>query len=232
MKHAWQLILSCEHATNIIPRAYQDYFKGARASLDSHEGWDIGAKALTESLGEALDVPSFYYPYSRLLIEVNRSVHHQRLWSSYSQNLTNKEKQTILESMYHPYREKVRDYIKKHPPVIHISVHSFTPKLNNQVRQAEIGLLYDPGNDLDARFCKTLKQALKIEAPHWRVRMNYPYKGVSDGFVTSLRQEFQHQPYIGIELETSQALWLAPEKECECSRIALVSAIAKSIQGF
>ncbi len=65
--------------------------------------------------------------------------------------------------------------------MLHLSVHSFTPKLHGVTRNAEIGFLYDPARRMDAAFCRDWRDVLVRDKPHWRVRMNYPYRGTSDG---------------------------------------------------
>jgi hypothetical protein len=36
--------------------------------------------------------------------------------------------------------------------------------------------------------------------------MNYPYLGISDGFTCELRKKFLEQDYVGLEIESNQAL--------------------------
>ena len=90
-------------------------------------------------------------------------------------------------------------------PVLHLSMHSFTPILHGKIRDADIGLLYDPTRELECKFCKDLGSLLKRETP-FRVRYNYPYRGVADGFTTELRKSFSGKQYLGIEIEINQAI--------------------------
>jgi predicted N-formylglutamate amidohydrolase len=50
-----------------------------------------------------------------------------------------------------------------------------------------------------------LRTALRALSPAWRVRLNYPYHGASDGLTTSLRRTFGPR-YLGVEIELNQAL--------------------------
>jgi len=61
--------------------------------------------------------------------------------------------------------------------VIHVSCHSFTPELNGQVRNTDIGLLYHPARTKEVALCKRWKASLKACAPELKVRRNYPYAG-------------------------------------------------------
>ncbi|MDQ3393000.1 MAG: N-formylglutamate amidohydrolase [Bacteroidota bacterium] len=213
-----QLIISCEHGGNIIPKKYHDLFKGADEVLNSHRGWDPGALKLAKSLHDNLKAPLFYSTTSRLLIELNRSLHHPSLFSSYTTLLKSKIKEEIVHGHYLPYRNEVEEQIKNMSRngrfVIHLSIHSFTPVLNETVRNCEIGLLYDPGRKTEKVFCTSWKKNLSKVTPNWRVRMNYPYKGTADGFTTYLRKKFK-DGYAGIELEVNQALFLKDQEQVE-----------------
>jgi predicted N-formylglutamate amidohydrolase len=199
------LLISCEHAANAIPDKYKKYFEGEQKLLDSHRGYDIGATQIYQAFVKQLK-PDFNLAgeYSRLLIELNRSTHHPQLFSVISKSFSENEKEQILNTIYHPYRDKIenkiRQAIERQQKVLHLSVHTFTPELEGKKREAEIGLLYDPANELEKSFCKRWKQEIKLGEPALGVRFNYPYKGTADGFTTYLRKAFSEN-YAGIELE-------------------------------
>ncbi|NJW55731.1 N-formylglutamate amidohydrolase, partial [Salinimicrobium sp. CDJ15-91] len=87
--------------------------------------------------------------------------------------------------------------------VLHISVHTFTPELEGEVRTADVGLLFDPAREEEADFCKRFQKSLFKQDKELQVKFNYPYLGIDDGFTTYLRQKFPKQ-YLGIELEVNQ----------------------------
>ena len=89
--------------------------------------------------------------------------------------------------------------------VVHISVHSFTPRLRGVTRRADIGLLYDPGRRLETTLSLAWKRAFRRHAPRLRVRCNYPYRGTSDGLTRALRRRFGPRHYAGVEFELNQA---------------------------
>jgi predicted N-formylglutamate amidohydrolase len=201
-----KLLLTCEHGGNEIPEEYQKYFKNAGNVLQSHRGYDPGAMDLFYLLRELADF-SYYSKTSRLLIELNRSLHHPRFFSEFTKNISSTEKNDIIEGFYLPYRNLVEKWIsetlKKGEKVLHISVHSFSPELNGNVRNADIGLLFDPSKTEEKKYCKILKKQLLLTGPQFRVRFNYPYLGKADGFTTYLRKKFPRN-YSGIELEINQ----------------------------
>jgi len=202
-----KLLLTCEHGGNQIPPAYEHLFEGHETVLQTHKGYDIGALDLFNSMQAVADV-SFYSETSRLLVELNRSVNHPRLFSDYSRNLPDKEKAKILKEYYRPYRDKVEDMVhdlvSAGRRVLHVSVHSFTPELNGEERQADIGLLYDPKRKREQEFCRHWKAALLQQDKELNVRFNYPYLGIADGFTTYLRRKFKADQYVGVELEVNQ----------------------------
>lgn len=201
-------IISCEHGGNDIPPAYQSVFAKAQAALTSHRGYDIGALPIAQALANQVADFSQLTTISRLLVELNRSPHHPSLWSEFTKPLSTVIKQTILQTHYWPYRQAIEQQIQQAiaqgKTVIHISVHSFTPVLDGQIRQAEIGLLYDPSHTQEKQFCQQWSRVLQQLQPTWCIRRNYPYQGKADGLVTYLRKKYP--AYIGIELEMNQQL--------------------------
>jgi predicted N-formylglutamate amidohydrolase len=98
----------------------------------------------------------------------------------------------------------VRQAIADYGHVIHLSSHSFTPELNSKVRNADIGLLYDPSRPGEVELCERWQTILKACAPDLRVRRNYPYAGKGDGLTAWFRQRLPPGAYVGIELEINQ----------------------------
>jgi len=204
------LIFSCEHATNRIPAAYRRLFHGAAAELRSHCGWDHGALRVATALANHFRAPLFAGKASRLLIDLNRSLHHPRVFSERTRRLSTTERKQIVDRHYAPYRAAVeasiRNALAGGGRVVHVSVHSFTPIWNGERRSAEIGLLYDPGRPFECHVAATWKSALLDVAPQLRVRRNYPYRGTSDGFSVALRQTLRTPRYACIELEINQSI--------------------------
>ena len=200
------LILTCEHAGNEIPEAYASYFSRAEAVLKTHRGYDPGALDLFRELS-ALAIFQQEYMISRLLVEPNRSLGHEQLFSEYTAQLQETQKEKILHEFYLPYRNyiesRIGDLISGGKEVLHISVHTFTPELNGETRNADIGILFDPARKGEEEFSKMFQKCLFQQDSNLKVRFNYPYLGVDDGFTTYLRERFPKQ-YLGIELEVNQ----------------------------
>ncbi|HAV65568.1 MAG TPA: N-formylglutamate amidohydrolase [Verrucomicrobiales bacterium] len=209
MPQAWyQLLFSCEHASNRIPAKHRAVAEDAGRVLGTHRGHDPGTLELGRRLARKFRAPLFVGKWSRLLIELNRSRHHPRLWSEFSRQLAGSEKQSLIDDYYLPYRDAVESEIRRLEssggPVLHVSLHSFTPVLDGVVRNADLGLLYDPARAAERDLCGRWQVALRELAPGLGVRRNYPYRGVADGFTTHLRRRFTANEYLGIELELNQ----------------------------
>jgi predicted N-formylglutamate amidohydrolase len=199
------LIITCEHAGNDVPGQYKYLFVNADEILLSHRGWDPGAFHVAEFIAERFGCSLFACHTTRLLIETNRSRESPELFSEFSKLLTEIQKQTLLDEVYSPYREAVESELTSLPkPIIHLSVHSFTPVMNDQTRDVDIGLLFDPGRNFESAICELWKKNLGKALPGMTIRLNEPYKGTDDGFTTYLRTKFPDNDYAGIEIEVNQ----------------------------
>ncbi|QSE97864.1 N-formylglutamate amidohydrolase [Fulvivirga lutea] len=203
-----KILISCEHADHIIPSKYASLFKGADEDLKSHKGYDPGSMDLAKYTARNLDVPLYYQKVSRLLIEMNRSINAQDLFSKYSSVLPDKDKRELEEKYYFPYRNEVEDkiieYVNNGDSVLHISFHSFTPSLNNVERLVDIGILCDEKVESELKFANEWKDKLAELFPTLLVMINMPYNGADDGFTTYLRAKYPQEKYLGIELEINQ----------------------------
>tara|TARA_R110002073_G_scaffold40547_6_gene115385 strand:+ start:45724 stop:46416 length:693 start_codon:yes stop_codon:yes gene_type:complete len=200
-----KLLVTCEHGGNDIPAEYKKYFI-EKDALKTHRGYDLGAINLFNYLAPLSDA-SFYSTTSRLLVELNRSLFHKQLFSEFTKGISKDEKAEILKQYYIPYRSavehKIAAYIAAKQQVFHLSIHSFTPQLNEKKRNCDIGLLYDSTKNPEQQFCKNFKAALLKQNPNLNVRSNYPYLGKADGFTTFLRKLFPTN-YLGVEIEINQ----------------------------
>ena len=224
----WRLI-TCEHGGKRIPPPYRHLFHEHRTLLDSHRGYDPGALALARDLATRLAAPLVVANVSRLLIDLNRSVGHPRLYSEATRPAPADVRQQILEHYYRPYRSEaerlVGDAVAEGSRVIHFSCHSFTPELDGKVRDADIGLLYDPARAGEMELCERLKAALKARVPELKVRRNYPYAGKGDGLTAYFRMRFAPGAYVGIEIEVNQKHVFRAGRHWRRVREALVESL-------
>lgn len=206
------LILTCEHASNTVPNGLESVFVGAQDLLNSHRGYDLGAFSIYTKLQQLLN-PAFALAggYTRLSIELNRSLRHPALFSEQTKGLSLAIKEQLIRDIWQPFRGATYTAVQNlllNPDrqVLHLSIHSFTPTLNNITRNCEISFLYDPKNQLEKSLALQWRSELSQIRPEWRVRFNYPYRGNADGHTTHLRRSFKTR-YAGLEVELRQD-WL------------------------
>ncbi len=222
-------VITCEHGGNHIPRQYRSFFCGCERLLRSHRGYDRGALRMAKELALALNAPLFVMTTSRLLVDLNRSIGHPQLFSQITKHVPVTVRREILTRYYLPYRHRVEqtiaEAIRSGSRVIHISSHSFTPELKEQIRHADIGLLYDPARLDERALCCRWQASLKAKAPDLTIRRNYPYAGKADGLTTALRGQFPAEAYLGIELEINQKHVVSGRRHWQALRHLVLAAL-------
>ena len=232
-----RLLVTCEHGGNRVPVRYRALFEPYRAALESHAGYDIGALAMARDMAKAFasswSARLIYSTTSRLLVDLNRSVDHPMLHGTAVRRREDACREAIVARYYSPYREEVERAVLsgtgEGARVVHVSCHSFTPSLDGRLRNADIGLLFDPARASEARFVRQWAAALKGGGDPLRVRFNYPYRGTSDGLTTSLRRLFEDGCYAGVELEVNQAFPLGDTGRWRALRRRLVDGLGRPL---
>ena len=209
-----RLLLSCEHGGNAIPRAYRALFAGQRRRLASHHGWDPGALRFARALARASGAPLVAATTSRLLVDLNRSPHNPAVFSDRTRALPLAERLRLLERQHRPHWERVEREIERlgrsGRRVLHLAVHSFTPRLGPTPRDFEMALLYDSQRAAERALASRWQRTLRAADPSLRVRRNAPYRGADDGLTSALRRRYRPSRYLGIELELNQAALADP----------------------
>lgn len=207
------VVLSCEHASNRVPAFYDNLGLDA-GSLRSHIAWDIGAREVTRSFARALGCNAYEGRWSRLVADLNRSANHRKVIAESSfgieipgnRGIDADERARRIEKYWQPYRDAVesgvRAAIARAGLCVHLSVHSFTPTVDGHVRNADVGILFDPRRRRESALAR--RWAREIAAAGLRVRLNYPYRGTADGLCKTLRERLPASAYVGVELELNQ----------------------------
>src|SRR5262249_62411270 len=85
---------------------------------------------------------------TRLLADANRSLGHPRLFSAWTRALPEWERCRILARCWAPHREAVAAAVeaalRRGGRVLHLSVHSFAPRLGRTRRGPDLRLPYRP----------------------------------------------------------------------------------------
>ena len=228
-------IISCEHASNRVPRQYTHVFAGKEKVLASHHAYDPGAAAIARKLAGRVQASVYLGSVTRLLIDLNRSPSNRKsLYTQYSRMLEQNDRDLLLKKYYHPYRENIENavgaIIGEGMPILHISLHSFAPVKKGKARKADIGLLYDPARKCEKDLCVLIVGILKEALVGIRVRRNYPYLGKTDGFTSYLRKKYSAKLYAGIEIEINQALLLKKDNKKKKMLNVLGEGVSKILQ--
>jgi predicted N-formylglutamate amidohydrolase len=217
-----KLIFTCEHATPAVPPDLKEKFHAHRRLLRTHQGYDIGALQTARAFSASLNSPLISSTASRLVVDTNRSTGHARIFSEITRLIDDDQKIRILNRYYFPYRTRVestiRRFIQNGQRVIHISVHTFTPVFDGKIRKTDIGLLFDPRRKSEREFCTRWRKDLRKTCPGASIHFNRPYRGNTDGLTSALRERWEENEYLGIELEINQRFILTKNRQ-ECRRI-------------
>jgi len=222
------VLITCEHGGNHVPPEWHYLFAGADEALQSHRGCDKGSLELSREIADTFNIKLVASETTRLLIDLNRSLHHRDLFSEFTRSCDTDTKHGIIDEIYLPYRNRIESVIaaaiNNRQTVYHFSVHSFTPVLGKQKRETDIGLLYDPERKPEKKICNELQKRINKIAAEWRVRRNYPYRGVADGLTTHLRKKYTSTEYCGIELEINQKI-ISDRKQWRSLKQTIISAL-------
>jgi predicted N-formylglutamate amidohydrolase len=207
------VVLTCEHASYAVPPEYQELGLSS-AEIQRHIGWDIGARAVTLALAQALDAPAVCSGYSRLLIDCNRDLADHDLIVAESDGtrvagnlqMSDSERKKRVERFYQPFHTAIDHLLRRgmaSPPLL-LSIHSFTPVMNGKERQFDLGVLFDRHD--------ALAQEVGQRCDHdgYRVRYNEPYSGL-EGLIFSARHHGERHGLVYLELEINNSLIMQPQ---------------------
>jgi predicted N-formylglutamate amidohydrolase len=159
---------------------------------------------MARDFARALGATLLHSTVSRLLVELNRSAGHRQ---GFSPRVPAELHAELLRRYYAPYRRRlearVAAAVRRGKRVVHLSCHSFTPRLAGVQRVADVGLLYDPRRSGERALCIAWQKVLAREG-RLVTKRNYPYRGWGDGLTTDLRKRFSGRDYTGVELEVNQ----------------------------
>ena len=200
------VLLVCDHASHRFPRSLGtmglDYL-----NRHSHVVHDIGAGALVEMLANNLGVTAVLCQYSRLIVDCNRKLVDHNAFLEFNDgvdipanhNLRSNEKEKRVSEIYWPYHNAIEGQIDRLKdqginPVF-ISIHSFSPVINGEAREWEIGVLWDKDSTTAEFFLSDLGEAGYV------VGDNKPYSGKDpEDFTIDHHAEPNGLPHVGIEI--------------------------------
>lgn len=161
-----RLVLSCDHASNRIPRVFSGFALTEQQAKD-HIAWDIGAARVAELLSDAFDAPAVLSGYSRLVIDCNRRPDDRSSIPEVSdgvairgnENLGEAARAARIETFFTPFHDAVAAMMNRPTPGearALLSVHSFTPRMNGFDRPWQVGALWEKDDRIAAPFMASL----------------------------------------------------------------------------
>jgi len=158
-----KVMLVGDHASNAIPRMLENLGLD-NASLEQHIAYDIGTKKLIHHLSQHLDAPALLAGYSRLVIDLNRSLEDQSSMPEVSDNtvipgnlnMSHEHRNQRIHCFYTPYRVAIdrmlHRFKEKQIVPAFISIHSFTPEMAGFSRPWHAGVLWDKDPRIPADY--------------------------------------------------------------------------------
>ncbi|HEX8300165.1 N-formylglutamate amidohydrolase [Sphingomonas sp.] len=196
---AGDVLLLCDHASNAVPPGIE--LGIAPELLDLHIAVDLGAGPLTRGLAAALDAPAILATVSRLAIDLHRESDHAGLIPHRSDGHAipgnrNADRQDRIARFHAPYHRTIRDRVRAQRPALVLSIHSFTPCLEQggTDRPWEVGILYNR----DARAA--LPAIAWLRGQGLITGDNEPYSGRMLNATLNRHAEGQGIPSIAIEV--------------------------------
>jgi predicted N-formylglutamate amidohydrolase len=196
---ARDILLLCDHASNAVP---EDIDLGIDpALLDLHIAVDIGAAPVTRALAKRLGAPAILGTVSRLVLDLHREPDHPNLVPKSSDGYQipgnlQIETEERLARFHIPYHDLIAARIAAQRPDLILSIHSFTPRLeqNGSDRPWEIGILYNE----DERAARPAVAWLTAQG--LVTGDNEPYSGKLLNATLNRHAEANHIPSIAIEI--------------------------------
>jgi predicted N-formylglutamate amidohydrolase len=144
-----KIVLTCEHATNDLPEGMSWSQSDQEHFANEHWGSDLGALEMAKHLASELKCVLLHSRYSRLLLDVNRTLSSTTLFRhkgdkrivELNEDLTPEEEYRRIVQYHVGYHAAMREIQKKINPKYVFSIHSFTPVYEGENRSVEIGLL-------------------------------------------------------------------------------------------
>lgn len=196
---AADVLILCDHASNHVPETID--LGIAPELLDLHIAVDIGAGPLSRALAARLDAPALLGTVSRLVIDLHRETDHASLIpvASDGHRIPGNEaadRDRLIAEYHYPYHRAIRAQIKRQRPQLILSIHSFTPRLEDGGRDRpwEVGVLYN-------RDTRAARPAVQYFRDHGFITGdNEPYSGRLLNATLNRHAEGQGIPSIAIEV--------------------------------
>jgi len=215
MNETRTVVVTCEHASAEVPAGGPDLGVGPEVLLD-HVSWDPGAVELAAVLASRLGVELTAGTCSRLVADLNRSPDNPMVIPEVSfgvtipgnHGLSATERAARIARYHAPYWRAVASRIEATVATfgfsLHVSVHSFTPRLDPERRRFAVGLLFDPERAAETALVGAVESVLQHHG--WTVERNQPYRGDTDSIAVPFRRGLGDDRYACLQIEVNQCV--------------------------
>jgi len=203
-----KVLLVGDHVSNCIPQILGKLGL-ADSALQQHIAHDIGTHKLINHLSQHLDAPAVLAGYSRLVVDLNRSLEDDSLMPEISDditipgnlNMSADHRKRRIHSFYTPYRRAIDGMLQgfKAKGIVpaFIAIHSFTPQMAGYERPWHAGVLWDK----DPRMPLPLMNNLRAHAEGFNIGDNEPYSGKHPAdYTIDHHAEAAGLPHVSIEI--------------------------------
>lgn len=203
-----QVLLVGDHVSRVIPQAL-DNLGLDETLLEQHIAYDIGTSKLVHHLSQHLDAPAVLAGYSRLVVDLNRSLEDASVMPEVSddtpipgnQNMSVEHRNQRIHDFYTPYRKAIdmmlHGFREREVVPAFISIHSFTPQMAGFVRPWHAGILWDK----DPRIPVPLMANLRAHPDGFNIGDNEPYSGKHPAdYTIDHHAEASGIPHVSIEI--------------------------------
>lgn len=219
--------LTCEHASMRMPAPWQ-WPAADRRLLGTHWSYDLGARELTLELARELHASAVLARFSRLLVDPNRDELHPDTFRTLADgapvalnaDLAADDRERRLATYHRPYHQALDVALRAVDAPMLFSIHSFTPNYEGELREVEIGVLFN----YEEREAHQLGAVLSEEFE--RVAYNEPWSGRT-GLIYAAERHSQKHGRLALELEVRQDRALDP-----AFRARLVPVLARYFRSF
>lgn len=206
-----KVMITCEHASNHLPEPYT-WSQGDAEVRDTHWAFDPGAADTAKSLAQRLRTIAVLSKFTRLLLDANRTLYSETLFRrtcdgrplDLNSALSAEERYSRINRFHVPYHQLVGEAAEFLDPDLIISIHTFTPNYEGQVRSVEVGVLYEEYDAALALYTQAQFQSAGFDS-----RLNEPWSGKAGLMPVALGVKFakgdRHRDTIELEIRNDLA---------------------------
>jgi predicted N-formylglutamate amidohydrolase len=177
------ILFIAEHTGKDFPGGYGTLGLTPEVLETISDYYDNGARRLITALTEQFHATAIFANYSRLLIDLNRTLDHPQLIRDHeddwgikipaNQNLSGEERARRIQLYWQPYHNKVRDVInkkiEKHGRVYVFVIHTCSTTYHGELRDFDVDVMYIDSEKLAKQFGSFLADK------GYRINYNEPY---------------------------------------------------------